>query len=239
MCTIALIGSDGAGKTTIGRRLESEMPHRIKYIYMGINLEASSLLLPTTRLILEVKRALGWRPDMSGPPNPDQAKPPPRGFIRQRRAGLKSSLRLLNQIGEEYFRQIVAWYYQRRGYLVLFDRHFFADYYASDIADNNPNRPLTRRIHGFVLNHLYPKPDFVILLDAPASVLLARKGEGTIDLLERRRQEYLLLGDQVDRFEIVDASRDQDDVTHEILAIIQDFDESQRSGLIEVRDVQQ
>ena len=45
--------------------LEQEpLPLPVKRIYMGVNLEASSLMLPTTRLLLAAKRARGRRPDL-------------------------------------------------------------------------------------------------------------------------------------------------------------------------------
>lgn len=223
MFTVALTGLDGAGKTTIGRRLEQALPLPVKYIYMGINLDSSNLVLPTTRLMLEIKRALGRKPDMGGPADPFRAKPRPRGAWRQAAAGLKSGLRLANRIGEEWFRQALAWYYQSRGYIVLFDRHFFSDYYASDIAQEGAGRPLTSRIHGFMLERLYPKPDLVIYLDAPAEVLFARKGEGSLELLQRRRQEYLQSRNQFRRFAVVDASRPEEDVTRDVSELICSF----------------
>lgn len=220
--TVALIGSDGAGKTTIGRRLERELPARIKYLYMGINLEASNIVLPTTRVLRAAKRKLG-RPDMGGPPDPTRQKRRPKGTVRRAASGLKAALRLANRLGEEWFRQTLTWYYLRRGYIVLFDRHFFSDYYAHDIAGSNSDRPLSRRVHGYVLDRLYPKPDLIILLDAPAELLYARKGEGSPALLESRRQEYLQLKDRVEHFTVVDASQPEEIVAREVMARIDAF----------------
>lgn len=226
MFTVALIGSDGAGKTTVGRDLERRMPHFIKYIYMGINVDASNLLLPTTRLLLKVRRAFGKQPDMGGPPDPARVKPRPKGVVGRTASGLKAGLRLLNRLGEEWFRQVVAWIYLHRGYVVLFDRHFYSDYYAHDIVAEGTGRSLSSRIHGLALQYLYPKPDLIILLDAPAELLYARKGEGTPALLERRRREYLQLQDKVENFAIVDASQGKDAVTQDVMSLIQSFFQS-------------
>ncbi|MFQ5857929.1 MAG: ATP-grasp domain-containing protein, partial [Anaerolineae bacterium] len=226
MFTVALIGADGAGKTTIGRRLEHTLPLPVKYVYMGVNLEASNHMLPTTRLIHAIKRARGVAPNAAGPPDPKQARPRPRGVAKRTAAGLKSSLRLVNRLGEEWFRQALAWYYQRRGNIVVFDRHFFPDYYAHDIVNNDMRRSLTRRIHGLMLDRVYPRPDLVICLDAPAEVLFARKGEGTLEALERRRQEYLQMRNVVKHFALVDASQSEEDVARDVTELIWGFYEA-------------
>jgi len=237
MFTVALIGPDGAGKTTIGRRIEHSLPLPVKYVYMGINLASSNHMLPTTRLIHALKRARGVKPDTAGPPDSRRVKPRPKGALRRATAAVRSSLRLANRMGEEWFRQGLAWYYQHRGYIVLFDRHFFSDYYAYDIARGVAERPLSNRIHGFMLEHVYPKPDLVIYLDAPAEVLFARKGEGTIAALERRRQEYLQMRDLVPHFVVVDATQSEDDVTREVTQVIWDFYRALTGSTMKVNDV--
>jgi thymidylate kinase len=223
MFTVALIGADGAGKSTVSRRLEYESSLPVKYIYMGVNLEASGLVLPTTRLILELKRLRGGRPDIAGPSDPSIRKPRPRNPLSQAVQVLKSTLRLANLMAEEWFRQAIVWYRQRQGYIVVFDRHFFTDYYAHDITENGTTRSLARRIHGLMLQRFYPKPDLLICLDAPAEVLLARKGEGTVTSLDRRRQEYLQLRHVVEHFEVVDATQPEDEVMRQVMDLILAF----------------
>jgi thymidylate kinase len=223
MFTVALIGPDGAGKTTIAREIEATLSIPIKYVYMGINLDSSNLVLPTTRLLLEIKRAMGRRPDMAGPPDPSRIKPRPKNKINRLMIDLKSGLRLASRLSEEWFRQFVVWFYQRRGYIVLFDRHFFFDYYYYHVENNGLQRRFGDRIHGYVLDRLYPHPDLVICLDAPAEVLFGRKGEGTVELLESRRKEYLRLQDVVRNFVIVDASRPKDEVLRGVSAEILEF----------------
>ena len=239
MFTVALIGADGAGKTTIGRRLERMLPLPVKYIYMGVNPGSSNVMLPTTRLIHAVRRARGAKPDRAGPPDPDRPAIPQKGALKQVVGELKSCLGLINRVGEEWFRQGLAWYYQRRGNIVLFDRHFFSDYYAYDVARNGQRRSLSRRIHGFMLERNYPKPDLVIYLDAPAEVLFARKGEGTLRSLEHRRQEYFQMRTLVKHFAVVDASRPADEVARAVAERISDFYSVRTGSPVERYDAQE
>ncbi|MFL5805320.1 MAG: hypothetical protein ACJ8CR_26710 [Roseiflexaceae bacterium] len=238
MFTVALIGPDGAGKTTIGRRIEHALPLPVKYVYMGVNLDSSNHMLPTTRLIKALKRLRGAPPDTLGPPDPNRVRARPKNPVKRALASLKSGLRMTNRIGEEWFRQGLAWYYQRRGHIVLFDRHFFSDYYAYDIATARADRRLSDRIHGFMLNRVYPRPDLVIYLDAPAELLFARKGEGTIAALERRRQEYLSLREVVPHFAIVDASEPAEVVASNVTNLIWEFYKARAGKRMKVRDVQ-
>ena len=237
MFTVALIGPDGAGKTTMCRRLERTLPLAAKYLYMGVSRDSSNHMLPTTRLIRAIKRALGAPPDTAGPPDPARVKPRPKGLFRRAAAAMRAALRLVNQLSEEWFRQALVWYYRRRGYVVLFDRHFFVDYYDYDVVDRGTPRPLSRRIHGFMLDHVYPKPDLVIYLDAPAEVLFARKGEGTVEALERRRGDYARLCDVVEQFVTVDATGTKDEVEREVTRLICEFYQNRIGKLVQLQDV--
>ena len=231
MVTVALIGADGAGKTTVALRLEEETSLRVKYIYMGVNPDASNHALPTTRLVQKVRRWRGKETHAGGPPDRARRKTREQRLTKRTFSRVKSALRLVNQLGEEWYRQWLAWYYQRRGYVVLFDRHFYSDYYAHDICDASEDQPLSRRIHGFLLNKLYPRPDLVILLDAPAPTLFARKSEGTVELLEERRQEYFQLRDLVPNFSVVNADQSPDAVVDEVLLTIRQFrDRNEKSA---------
>lgn len=211
---VALIGPDGAGKTTIARRLPGVLPMPATYIYMGVNLEASRLMLPTTRLALAMKRRRGQRGDMQATSDQRRDTAAGRGgAIGGAVRAVRRTARLANWTLEEWYRQLVAWRALRRGRVVIFDRHFLADYHATDIAaTSRDGRPLLGRIHGLLLERVYPRPDLVICLDAPAEVLWGRKAEGTLEYLEQRRRDYLAVRDLVEHFVVLDASRPLDEV---------------------------
>ena len=221
--TVALIGPDGAGKTTVARALEGALPFPVEYLYMGVNPDSSNHLLFTTRVVHAFRRRRGARPDTAGPRDPHEAEVvSSKGFARRNLRSARSFVRLANRLAEEWHRALLASLHRRRGEVVVFDRHFFADYFAYDIAVK-PRRTASRRLHGFVLSRLYPKPDLVIYLDAPAEILFERKGEGTVESLERRRREYLELGKVLDEFAVVDASRSLEAVTRDVAAEIEAY----------------
>jgi thymidylate kinase len=218
MTTVALIGADGSGKTTVAKSLAAVLGRPVRYLYMGVSADSSNVMLPTTRLARRLKRALGAPPDTAGPPSHDAIaarRRPSSPARRIMRAG-RAVLRLLNRSAEEWYRQLVAWRWQRQGAIVIYDRHFFIDYHAYDVSGAHA-RSLEQRIHGLLLRRL-PKPDLVVYLDAPGEVLLARKGEGTVETLEQRRIEYRAIASIVPRFVEVDATKP----VHEVVRAVAD-----------------
>ena len=185
---------------------------------MGVSPDASNRMLPTTRAWRALAHARGRKADAGGPPPPPGQPSRPSG-ARGLTSAIKRALRLANLLAEEWYRQLIVWYYKARGIVVILDRHWFADYHAHDIAAGSA-RSLDRRIHGFLLSRVYPQPDLVVFLDAPPEVLLSRKGEGTIDDLARRREDYLRAGASIAHFVVVDATRPVDDVTGEVAGLI-------------------
>jgi thymidylate kinase len=104
--------------------------------------------------------------------------------------------------------------------VVVFDRHFFVDYHAYDLAGED--RTWSQRLHGAVLGRVYPRPDLVVYLDAPGAVLLARKGEGSVEALERRRDEYRAIAPLVPAFVEVDATQPVEAVAVQVADAIRD-----------------
>jgi thymidylate kinase len=205
MASVALIGPDGAGKTTIARMLEERGSLRFKYLYMGVNTESSNLALPTSRLVNRMKRRNGSS----------------HAGVPRARGRLWMGARLVHHLAEEGFRQLACWYYELSGRVVLCDRHFVFDYSPEIMVD--ANHAFDRRVRRWVFAHLFPQPDLVIFLDAPGEVLFMRKGDATITDLERRRQAYLTHGDRVPNFVRVDASRPLHEVYDQVFEHILRF----------------
>jgi len=224
MASVAIIGADGAGKSTICKLLIERSTLSLKYVYMGVNMEASSDMLPTTRLVLAIKKLRGRRPDATFRRSTAE-RSKSSGFS----ATIKSCLRLVFWTSEEWYRQLIAWRHQNRGFIAVFDRHFFADYFAYDIEPKRNTLPFANRLHGYMLEKIYPKPSLFILLKAPPEVLYARKQEGSIEFLKDRQEQYMKIRDHVDRFEIVDATQPLDDVVHSIDVLIRQILEDPKS----------
>lgn len=219
--SVAFVGPDGAGKTTVARRLEAELPLPVSYLYMGVSAESSNRLLPTTRLVRSIRRRKGV---VERGPKARTAEPAGRPSFRRR---LRAAARLANRIAEESYRQAIASRQMRDGKVVLFDRHFFADYHMHDV-DADGRLPLSRRLHGLFISRVLPRPDLLVFLDVPADVLFARKGEGTVELLDEMRDGYRRLASAGPAFVTLDADRPLDVVVADAVAVVLAHAESLR-----------
>jgi thymidylate kinase len=208
MTSIALIGGDGAGKTTITRRLLDSDLLPFRHLYMGINLESSNVSLPGARWLVSRKARAG---DEAG----DGGTPP------RRKGALRAGLRLLYRIAEEWYRQLLSWSHQLRGDVVLYDRHFLFDFTVS--PERRRALRLSDRIHLWHLERLYPRPSLTILLDAPPEVLMARKGEASLEFLDERREAMLALGRNQPGFVRVDATQPLETVYAQVAERIRTF----------------
>jgi len=216
MFSVALIGPDGAGKTTIARLLEERSPLPLKYIYMGVNIAASNFALPTSRFIEYVRGRSNGDSDLARAQN--QASP---GTKRRRKSMGRifwSAARLANNLADEWYRQLWSWGYQRRGYIALYDRHYLFDFTLENV--DLEHEGFDTRLHRWFLTHLYPRPNLVIFLDAPAEVLFARKGEKGIEDLEKRRQSFAQLMKTNPNCIVVDGTQPLAKVYQNVAALI-------------------
>jgi thymidylate kinase len=219
MFSVALIGPDGAGKTTISRMLEERSPLPLKYIYMGVNIAASNFALPTSRLFEY------FRGRQNGDPNSSevdgQTSRHPKRWSKSAGKMLWATGRLANHLLDEWYRQLWSWGYQCSGYIALYDRHFLFDFSLDNVDLEEEGFDV--RLHRWFLTHLYPRPNLVIYLDAPAEILFARKGEKDIENLERRRQAFAQLMRRNPNCVVVDGTQPLSKVYDDVAAHIFQF----------------
>ncbi len=231
MLTAAVVGADGAGKTTVARKVADVAPFPAVYLYMGENPQASAPFSAVGRLVWLLRRRRGVRP--TGGPPPLERPAPATTLAGRARGKAEAAVQLALLISEEVARQRAARRHMRRGTVVVCDRDFFADYRAHDLAGDS--RSAVQRAHGLILRRLYRRPDLTIVLDAPADVLFARKPEGDPDALEARRQEYLDLAGSEGRVAVIDVDRPLDDVVADVVATINDHPDLHPHGGVTFR----
>ena len=211
--TVALVGPDGSGKTTVARRLEGQLPLPVAVMYMSINPASGNHLLPTTWL--------GWV--LRGRPQHIEAARWEHTFRTMSMAA--EAVSMANQVAEEWYRALVACLMVRHSRIVVLDRHYYYDYFATDIVADGRRR--TQRLHGYMLQR-YPRPHLTIYLDAPPEVLLARKGEGTRESVCALRRELLEALRSTGGGVIIDGTQPLDDVVQQVIACISDFAQAYR-----------
>ena len=201
MRSVALVGPDGSGKTTVARQVVAELPG-VAYLYAGTNPDMGARMLPTTKLAVLLRGGVSH-----GRP----AATRPSSF----RGSAVSWLRTLVWLTEELARGRQARRLARSARLVLRDRDFLVD----RLAAGGP-QPLYEQFHRWALARWYPRPDRTIVLDVPGAVAFERKREVTVEELERRREGYLALRHVLPLVSVVDAGRPTEDVVDAVVEIL-------------------
>jgi len=215
--SIAVVGADGSGKTSVAEAILTGSAIPSKYIYMGPAVGSTTHALPTTRLIHYLrKRAV--RPMLNGSDSMPPAELMSTKMKKQLHRGpLMKTLGLINRVAEEWYRQMVSWSYRARGYNVICDRHFLFEYCPDSGSNRDPDALLSERIHNWLLGRFYPQPSIVVFLDAPAEVLHERKPEWTHEYLNLQRNRILEQGQATRNFSVVDASQPFEKVLADVL----------------------
>lgn len=219
--TVAMVGADGSGKTTVAKELVASSEWPVKYVYLGPAVASSDNALFTTRIAGWLKRRKLKKSDakfVSAPPRslmtPDQRKRLSRGRIFK-------ALGLVNRIMEEWYRQLIVYYHRLRGKIVVCDRHFIYEY-GVDLADKD-GEILSVRIHDWHLKNLYPRPELTLFLDAPTDVLYARKPEWPEEYLQEQRDRITEQGRHAANFVVIDVSQPLDKVIADVESVIGRF----------------
>lgn len=134
-----------------------------------------------------------------------------------------NTARFLNRLAEAWYRQALSALYQWRGYVVLYDRHFFFDTAPGSINSQEEKPQLLDRLLYWLMTHFYPRPALTIFLDAPPELLFQRKGEASPAYLEQQRNTFLAQGKKLAHFVRVDASKPLEDVISEVTSHIKSY----------------
>lgn len=218
MSSVALIGGDGAGKTSIARHLVEDPELRTKYLYLGMSAQSGDHLLPTSRLFLALRRRAYRQEAGSRSSGKERIPASEYEYSGRKRGSVWVTARLVNRFLEAWYRQVISFLYQLRGYTVVYDRHLLFD---AGIFDSSLRpRRLTERAYRWTMASFYPKPDLVILLDASGDVLHSRKGEASPEYLDRETRRYLAQANGARRFVRLDARKPLTEVQDEVRSIV-------------------
>jgi hypothetical protein len=189
--TVALLGPDGAGKSSLAARVGQGGPLPTRTVYLGLYGGAR--------------------------------RSPSSGGAKVRRSARIPGLGTVRRLAAMWRGWLVAWWNVRRGRLVLLDRHP----YDARLAGGSGTAGRVRRA---ILGRALPRPDVVIILDAPAELLFARKPEHPLDRVEDQRRRYLDLARRLPANGVVDVSGPLDEVARRVTAIAWAAGASQRRG---------
>ncbi len=200
---VVLLGPDGAGKSTLAQALVNDDNVRARLIYMGSNVYAGNIGLPTSRWLHEIRKS---------------------DRLRTLFKPTLSILSFADRFATHCLRCLVARFHTLCGRVVVLDRHIFDSWVAKPAP--TPGRRLRRRL----FESGFPAPDLVFLLDAPGELLLQRKGEHTAEWLEAQRLAYLALQHRLSQMVVVDATQPAQEVHHQVALIILNHYQSRRRG---------
>ena len=204
--TVALIGPDGCGKSTVAQAVVNTLRH----VYLTADPKRLHLrpgFLPPLRDLLRPSR---WRQDPhASSPNTSPHEQAPDGSV--------GSLARLLYYASDYVvghYSTVAPHARWKRSLVVFER-----YYYDLIVD--PKRMRIDMPDGVAKALLpwIPKPDVVLLLDAPPEMIHARKPELPPYEVARQIKAYRTLVDELFMGHRVDATQNVEQVVHDVCAI--------------------
>ena len=170
---VAVLGPDGAGKTTLTQSLLDAFPMATRYVYMGFWQRRSWDAL--------VRRLPGGRLGVL--------------FFRLIRAGTEVA------------------YQRARGRLVFVDR------FRHDLAVSTDGS-FGGRLFAWIASAVLPEPEVIVVLDAPAEVMLARKGEHTVEVLDAQRRAYRSIAQNHQNCVVLDATLPPADVRRNAVSAI-------------------
>jgi thymidylate kinase len=191
---VAFLGADGSGKSTVIDQVERNLAPAFRCTKC-FHLRSG----------FGAKRHPGW-------PVTDPHGKPPRGALTSfAKLGLWWADYVFDYVSDVYLRLIKSTF-------VIYDR-----YYYDLLVDPTRYRYGGSMALAKVIGYLVPRPNLVILLDAPAEVLQSRKQEVSLEETARQRTAYLELVQGLPNGYVVDASKPLEQVVADVENIILNF----------------
>jgi len=222
---VAIIGIDGAGKSTVIDALVETFEWRINVatLYLGSARPGLSTAASqsTVRLALGASRWLGRRLEATNPVS---------GAGRLA-TELALGVRAVSEASDRARRVRLGRRLAAEGWLVLFDRYPMPDLHVGERRMDAQRLPLVETQAGWLprrlaqreraIYHDLPGPELLIVLRLDAETARARKPSGTI-ALEAKAQGLAALGDGDESMVIIDASQPLEEVLRQVTAAVWD-----------------
>lgn len=208
---VAVLGPDGAGKSTLVAALPGALGADALVVYMGVNRDSQTHALPTMR----------WAQRWVAPvPTVAPTTPGPRAATGRRSrptARLRRIVTRVHLLLDQAYRVGIGMRARRQGRTVIFDRYLYdAEVDAAVEGRHRCEEQILRWIR-----RRFPAPDLVVVLDAPGHVLFARKGEHDVERLERLRRAYADIAGDVPAVAVIDVRQDVAAVLSDAVAAIE------------------
>jgi len=174
---IVFMGADGSGKTTMINTLIDQLQEEDwQYVHLG----NKSQLLPTTRLIHLIRKKNKKNPITKKSFQENDTVSKSHSLISE----TKNKILTINYYLEVYihiqYLRIKNLFFSKHSRLVI-DRYIYDKFYEN--------------INRFSVFKFFPKPNLIVLMDAPINILLSRKSEhnrNTIEDFKKRYNNFLL-----------------------------------------------
>lgn len=206
---IALMGPDGSGKTTLARTIRDRRIFNTVCVYMG----RDQFIIPTRRIFKYMLDRIKKKKGTNGTATAESRS---EGLIQAKgiwRDGV-DVVRFFHDLIDFYLRYFLYNYLHcRKGFLVINDRYIY---------DMLLGGEKVQRLWFFrwIIISLFPAPDFVFLLDAPAEKMHARKGEHSTAFLNAMKKKYAALSKIIEKCFVIRTSENAEESAHEIIAHI-------------------
>ncbi len=206
---IALLGPDGSGKSTLARLIAEKRIFNTTFVYMG----RDQFVIPTRRLVKYFRGLLRGGP--AGDPKPRKPSQletliPVQGRWRD----ILDVFRLVHDLADFYLRYFLSDFLPcRKGFLVINDRYIY------DMLSGGEKIQRLRLVQWLIME-LFPAPDLVFILEAPAQTMFARKGEHSVAELNAMKQNFAELHQELGNSHLIQTDKGPDESANQIISQI-------------------